>query len=130
LNRLHPKPTEKEAPNGIKLLSGYKHKGATDFEGNNTGKIWKKGGLNISYAMGPLWGQEIEPGDKDKYLQYWEEVVDGRIVRFAYTKEKIFVVTVPLGDTPDTPYAANFHTRVERPEAAADMVTMARSLIQ
>jgi hypothetical protein len=130
LDRLHPKPTEREAPGGIKLLPGYKHKGATDFEGNTTGEIRKKGGLKISYAMGFSWGQEADPKEKEKYLQYSEQVISGRVVRFAFTKEKVFIVSVPLEDTPDTAYAANFSTKVQKPEDAADMVTMALSLIQ
>jgi hypothetical protein len=130
LDRLHPKPAEREAPMGLKLLPGYKHKGATDFEGNTTGEIRKKGGLKISYAMGFSWGQEADPKEKDKYLQYSEQVISGRVVRFAFTKEKVFIVSVPLDDTPDTAYAANFSTKVQKPEDAADMVTMALSLIQ
>ncbi|HEX8492104.1 MAG TPA: hypothetical protein VF658_04625 [Pyrinomonadaceae bacterium] len=130
LDQLHPKPTEKEAPHGIKLLPGYKHKGATDFEGNATGEIRKKNGLKITYAMGLSWGQEADPKDKDKYLQYSEQVINGRVVRFAFTREKVFIVSVPLDDAPDTAYAANFYTKVQKPEDTTDMVTMALSLIQ
>ncbi len=130
LDRLHPKPTERESPGGIKLLPGYKHKGATDFEGNNTGEIRKKGGLKIIYAMGFSWGQEADPKDKGKYLEYSERVISGRVVRFAFTKEKVFIVSVPLDYTPDTSYAANFSAKVQKPEDAADMVTMALSLIR
>jgi hypothetical protein len=52
------------------------------------------------------------------------------VVRFAFTKEKLLIVSVPLIDAPDTAYAANFSTIVEKPEEAADMVTMALSLIK
>jgi hypothetical protein len=72
LDQLHPKPTRKNPPMGMKLLAGYKHLGAKDFEGNATGEIWKKDGLKITYAMGFSWGQEADPKDRDKYLQYWE----------------------------------------------------------
>jgi hypothetical protein len=130
LDRLHPKATEQPAPHRIKILAGYKHKGATDFEGNNTGKIWKKGGLKIIYAIGFSWGQEVDPKDKDTYLQYSEKVVNGWVVRLALTRKKMFMVSVALGDMPNTLHAANFSTKVEKPEDAADMVTMALSLIQ
>lgn len=130
LDRLHPKPTEREAPRGLKLLAGYKNKGATDFEGNETGEISKKGGLKITYAMGFSYGQVVDPRDKNKYLQYREQTVNGRVVRFALTKKKVFMISVPLIDIPDTAYAANFSTKVKKPGDAADMITMALSLIQ
>ena len=130
LDRLHSEPTVREVPGNIRLLPGYKHKGATDFEGNATGEIWKKGGLKISYAMGFSWGQEADPRDRDKYLQYWDRTINKRNVRFAFTKEMLFIASVPLDDNPDTFYAANFRTRVQRPEDATEMVTMALSLIQ
>ena len=130
LEQLHPRLREQEAPNGIKLLQGYKHKGATDFEGNNTGKIWKKGGLKIDYAIGFSWGQEVDPKARGQYLQYSEEIVNGRIVRIAFTKDKVLMISVPLGDTADTLNAANFSTKVDQPEDAADLVTMALSLIR
>jgi hypothetical protein len=130
LKQLHPPPTEKEAPAGIKLLPGYRHKGATDFEGNATGQIWKKGGLKINYAMGFSLGQEADPKQKATYLQYSEQTINGRTVRFAFTKAKIFIISLPLNDAPDTFHAANFSTKVQRPEDAADMVTMALSLLR
>jgi hypothetical protein len=80
--------------------------------------------------MGLSWGQEVNPTDKDKYIQYTEKVINGRVVRFAFTKEKVFMVSVPLDSTTNTVYAANFSTKVKKPEDASDMVAMALSLIQ
>src|SRR5262249_50356713 len=130
LNQLHPPATEKPAPDGIKLLPGYRHKGATDFEGNSTGQIWKKGGLKISYAMGFSWGQEADPQNKAAYLEYSEQTINGRVVRFAFRKDKLFIISVPLDDAPNTSHAANFSAKVSKPEDAADMKTIALSLLQ
>ena len=130
LNKLHPPEVERPAPAGIKLLPGYRHKGATDFEGNSTGHIWKKGGLKINYAMGLSWGQEVDPKNKSSYIDYSEQTINGRVVRFAFTKEKLFIISVPLDDTPDTLHAANFSTKVSKPDDAAAMRTMALSLLQ
>jgi hypothetical protein len=130
LNKLHPRETEKPPPAGIKLLPGYRHKGATDFEGNATGQIWKKGGLKIKYAMGLNWGQEADPKNNSAYIQYSEQTINGRAVRFAFTKDKRFIISVPFDDTPNTFNAANFSTNVSKPENAADMKTMALSLLR
>jgi hypothetical protein len=130
LNQLHPPEIEKPAPAGIKLLPGYRHKGATDFEGNVTGHIWKKGGLDIRYAIGLSWGQEADPQKKSAYLEYSEQTINGRVLRFAFTKEKLFIISVPFDDTPNTLNAANFSTRVSKPDDAADMKTMALSLLR
>ena len=130
LNKLHPPEVERPAPAGIKLLPGYRHKGATDFEGNATGRIWKKGGLNIKYAMGLSWGQEADPQKRSAYLEYSEQTSNGRVVRFAFTKKKLFIISVPFDDTPNTFNAANFSTNVSKPDDAADMKTMALSLLR
>ncbi|MCA1612864.1 MAG: hypothetical protein LC800_01675 [Acidobacteria bacterium] len=120
----------KDAPRGLKLPAGYEHKGEMDFEGTIWGEIWKKGGLQIKYLHSPVYGQIVKPQDKDSYLKYWEQVVNGRVVRFAFTKGKYLLISVPLDDTPDTINSATFSTKVEKPEDAADMVTMALSLLR
>jgi hypothetical protein len=120
----------KDAPRGMTLLAGYEHEGEIDFEGTIWGKIWKKDGLEIIYAMGPVFGQFVTPKYKDSYLQYWEKAVGGRVVRFAFSKSKYLLITVPLDDAPDTINAANFSAKVEKPEGGADMVRMALSLIE
>jgi hypothetical protein len=130
LNQLHPPETERPAPAGIELLPGYQHKGATDFEGNETGQIWKRDGLKINYAIGRSWGQEADPENKSAYIQYSEQIISGRVVRFAFTKKKLFIISVPLDVTPNTLHAANFSTKVSKPDDAADMKTMALSLLR
>jgi hypothetical protein len=130
LNQLHPPEIEKPAPGGIKLLPGYRHKGATDFEGNATGQIWKKGALKINYAMGLSWGQEADPNNRSSYIEYSEQTINGRVVRFAFTKAKLFIISVPRDETPNTLNAANFSTKVSKPDDAADMKTMALSLLR
>jgi hypothetical protein len=130
LEQLNPRPKRKPAPRGMRLLPGYKHKGAVDFEGNDSGEIWKEGGIRITYEMGFSEGQAVRPEDKDKFLQYSEKILNGRTVRCAFTKEKIYIVTVPLADDLNTLHAANFYTKVAQPGDAADMVSMALTLIQ
>jgi hypothetical protein len=120
----------KDAPWGMTLLAGYEHEGEVDFEGTFSGKIWKRGGLEIHYVIGQLFGQIVRPEDKGSYLRYWEEIVGGRVVRFAHLKNKELVISFPLEDAPHTISGANFSTRAERPEDAADMVTMALSMIE
>jgi hypothetical protein len=116
--------------NGIRVLAGYEEKSEKQPGGNVWGKIRKKGGLQIAYVMGPRVGQALRPQDKGKYLKYWEQTVNGRVVRFAFTNMKDLVISVPLDDKPDTLNAANLGARVAAPEDGADMVTMALSLIQ
>lgn len=130
LASLHPKPKMKPTPMGLGLLPGYKHKGATDFEGNNSGEIWKKGGLKITYEMGFNEGQAVKPEKKEEYLEYREKTVNGRTVRFAFTKESRFIASVLRDDYPNTPHAANFYTKVQKSEDAADMVTMVMTILQ
>ena len=130
LETLHPKPKMKPAPHGLLLLPGYKHKGATDFEGNDSGQIWKKGGLRITYEMGFNEGQAVTPEKKKEYVDYVEKVVNGRTVRYALTKEGKFILTMPLNNNPNTSHAANFYTNVKTLEEAADLITMGLAFAQ
>lgn len=127
LESLHPKFKLKPAPAGLKLLPGYKHKGATDFEGNRLGEIWKKEGLKFKYEMGMNEGMRVNPEKRNEYLEYTETTINGRLIRTAFTKEKVFTVSVSPFDSIDQ---ANFYAKVEKIEEAKDMVTMIMECIQ
>jgi hypothetical protein len=124
LEQMHPSPIEAEPPQGVRLLAGYKHKAATDFEGTGAGEIWKDGGLKIRYEMGLSQGQAVEPNERGKYLWYREQIVNGRVVRFALTKKKMLMITIPLDNTPNTWHAANFYGEIKRSEDIAEMLLM------
>lgn len=128
---LHPKPTKNNSRSvaGIKLLPGYNATHAKDFEGNEYGEIEKRGGLKITYQIGLNQGQMVKTAELNQYIYYYRQIVDGRSVLSALTKEKIFIVSVPLNDK-DPNHAANFLAKVEKPEAANDMLVMALSLLE
>jgi hypothetical protein len=117
-----------EAPHGVKLPAGYEHRGEIDFEGTAAGDIWKPGGLKIGYVIGPMFGQIVKPQDK-ACQKYWEQVVNGRTVRFC-SRDKYLLISLPLGGAADTLGGANFGAAVEKIEDAADMVTIALSMIR
>jgi hypothetical protein len=123
------KPPAAEATSQLTLLPGYQQGSDKRPDGSVWGRIWKKGGLNITYVRGPSLGQIVRTQDKGNYLKHWEQTVGGRLVRLAVTKTKQVVVSVPLDDKPGTANAANFGTKAETKEEAADMITMALSLI-
>jgi hypothetical protein len=121
LRQLHPGLAESNPPEGIRLLSGYKHKGAKDFEGNQVGEISKSHGFKITYEMGFSQGLAVDPDRKAAYIWYKEQKVDGRIIRYALSKGNVLMISVALDDAPNTLYAANFYGVIRRSEDIADM---------
>jgi hypothetical protein len=124
LRRLHPEPVESDPPKGIRLLAGYKHKGATDFEGNQAGEISRSDGVKIKYEMGFSQGMAVEPDQKAAYLWYREQKLNGRITRYALSKDNVLVVSVPLDNMPNTLHVANFYGTIRRRDDIADMLLM------
>lgn len=124
LEQLHPPLVESEPPKGISLLIGYKHRSGTDFEGNNVGEVLKAGGLKIRYEIGFSQGEAVESSQKNKYLWYREQSINGRIVKYALNRSRTLIITIPLDATPNTWHAANFYGEIKRPEDIADMLLM------
>jgi len=124
VRQLHPDFVESDPPNGISLLSGYKHKGATDFEGNQVGEISKSNGLKIKYEMGFSQGMATDPDQKETYVWYQEQKVNGRMTRYALSKSNVLMISVPLDDAAKTLHVANFYGTILRPSDIADMLLM------
>jgi hypothetical protein len=124
LRQLHPEPVEGEPPRGIRLLAGYKHKGATDFEGNQVGEISKTDGVKIKYQMGFSQGWAVDPDQRATYIWYREQKVNDRITRYALTKDRVLIISTPLSDDPSSLHVANFYGTIEKPEDIADMLLM------
>ncbi len=122
--QLHPEPVENDPPRGIKLLAGYKHRGATDFEGNQVGEISKSDGVKIKYAIGFSQGMAAGPEQKAAYVWYQEQKVNSRIIRYSLGKTRVLIISVPLDDDPNSLHAANFYGTIKKPEDIADMFLM------
>jgi hypothetical protein len=111
-------------PKGINLLAGYKHKAATDFEGNQVGEISMSDGIKIKYEMGFSQGMAVDPNQKNVYVWYREQKLNSRITRYALSKDNILIISVPLSDEPNTLHAANFYGQIRNPDDIADMLLM------
>jgi hypothetical protein len=124
LRQLHPEPVEGDPPKGVILLAGYKHKGATDFEGNQVGEISKHDGVKIKYEIGFSQGFAVDPDLKATYIWYREQKVNGRITRYALSKKNVLMISIALDDAPSSLHAANFYGEIRRPDDIADMLLM------
>jgi hypothetical protein len=124
LRQLHPDPVESDSPKGIGMLAGYRHKSATDFEGNQVGVISKRDGVKIKYEMGFFEGMAVDADQKATYVWYREQNMNGRLTRYALSKSNILMISIPLDDTPNTLHVANFYGRIKKPQDIADMLLM------
>lgn len=124
VRQLHPEPVKGDPPKGIRLLAGYQHKGATDFEGNEVGEISKSDGVAINYEMGHSEGMAVDPDRKADYVWYREQKINGRITRYALTKSGVLTISIALSKQPNTSHAANFYGAIKKPEDIADMLLM------
>jgi photosystem II stability/assembly factor-like uncharacterized protein len=121
---LYPTLVDSSPPEGIKLLPGYQHRGATDFEGNQRGEISKTGGLEIKYEMGLSEGMLVNRNRKAAYVWYKEQRVDNRITRYALTKMNVLIISVSLAAERKSLHAANFYGQIRRPEDIPQMLSM------
>ena len=133
-----PAAASDRAYGGIRLLEGYKYK-----KGNTVdaliGTISKHGGLLIEFEAGLNQGFAADPKEKDKYLWYREQIVNGRKVMLALIKPglktvwepdnprspemgNILLITFPLDIQRD--HAVNFRAEVLNPQEVADMLLM------
>jgi hypothetical protein len=122
LRRLHPEPVESDPPKGIGLLAGYKHKSATDFEGNQVGEISKPDGVKIKYEMGLSQGMAVDVDQRAAYIWYRDQEVNGRVTRYALNKSNVLVISIPLSKDPNSLHVANFYGAIKKPQDIADML--------
>jgi hypothetical protein len=106
-------------PGGIKLLPGYQHQKLQGID-TRVGKISKEGGLAIEYDIGRLAGNYAKGQDKAGLLWFKEQVVGGRSVQLAFTKDRTLIVTFPETH-------ANFSGKTKSDEDLADMLLMVLS---
>ncbi len=123
---------------GVRLIEGYTYKRSRTFDTIN-GTISKKGGVSIEFESGVSEGYAADPKDKDKYLWYREQVINGHRVMLALTttgkgtvwtpekprgiaSAKILMVTYPGGFGPMD--AANFYAEVVSEEEIAEVLLM------
>jgi hypothetical protein len=124
LRQLHPEPVESDPPKGIRLLAGYKHKSATDFEGNQVGEISKSDGVKVKYEIGFSQGMAVDPDQKATYVWYREQKVNGRITRYALRNSNTLIISISLGSGPNSLHAANFYGTIKKSDDIADMLLM------
>jgi hypothetical protein len=114
VRQLHPEAVEEDPPKGIRLLVGYKHKGAIDFEGNQVGEISKNDGVKINYEMGFSQGMAVESDRKAVYVWYREQRIDARVTRYALSKRNILIISIPLSEDPTSLHVANFYGTIKK----------------
>ena len=115
---------ESDPPKGIGLLAGYKHKGATDFEGNQVGEISKPDGVKIKYEMGFSQGMAVDSDQRAAYIWYRDQKVNGRITRYALNKSNVLMISIPLSNDPNSLHVANFYGAIKKPQDIDDMLLM------
>jgi hypothetical protein len=123
---------------GIKLLDGYKIKKGRAVDAA-TWTIYKEGGLTIEFEAGMNEGLWADPKEKDKYVWYREQNVNGHKVMLALIKPglktvwepdkprsteagNILLVTFPLGIQADN--TANFKAEILNEGELADALLM------
>ena len=123
---------------GIKLLDGYKFKRSSTIDTIN-GIIYRDGGLSIEFESGISEGYAVEPKNKNRYIWYREQIVNGHKVMLALTKSNVRTVWKPEHPRSSKPSnvlmvtfpgrfgvndAANFYAEVLNEEEIADMLLM------
>ena len=124
VRQLHPEPVESDPPKGIGLLAGYKHKSATDFEGNQVGEISKPDGVKIKYEVGLSQGMAVDADQRAAYIWYRDQKVNGRVTRYALNKSNVLMISIPLSNDPQSLHVANFYGAIKKPQDIADMLLM------
>jgi hypothetical protein len=74
-------------PGSIQLLPGYQHKTERGID-TAVGRIWKDGGITITYDIGMFAGMYASPHQKDQYEWYKEQSINNQTVRIALTKAR------------------------------------------
>jgi hypothetical protein len=105
----------------MKLLSGYQHKREQGID-TRVGRIWKEGGLSITYDIGCLAGNYADRKSMSDFSWYKEQNLNGHELRIARYKSGgfmsgVLVITLPAA-------AANFFAKAKTDEDVADMLLM------
>jgi hypothetical protein len=79
-------------PGKIELLPGYQHQTGRGID-TMVGKIWKEGGITITYDIGMFAGMYASPYQKDQYQWFKEQKINNHTVRIALTKAHQLRVT-------------------------------------
>jgi hypothetical protein len=123
---------------GIHLLDGYSAKRGSAIDAVSW-TIEGKNGLVIHFESGPSEGRVVDLKDREKYVWYREQTVNGHKVLLALVRPgvktdadidaernllpgNILLITFPLSDHRD--HAANFVGKIANQEEMIDMVLM------
>lgn len=120
-----PKIFENDPPDGIKLLSGYRHKSSTDFEGGRSGVIWKPKGLKIQYEFANQFQGEGYTRIKS-YDRKWEKEkkVNNHFFKYALSLTGELIITAYEGVYP----IADFMCDTKSDEDIEEVLTMVTGL--
>lgn len=66
----------------------------------------------------------VDTDQKNVYLWYREQNVNGRITKYALNKDNILIISFPLNDTTNTLHAANFYCQIRSFDNIAEMLLM------
>ena len=104
-----------DPPGSIKLLTGYTHQRLRGID-TQVGKISRKDGLTIQYDIGELAGNYAAQRKSDA-AWFKEQVIDGRTVQVALSKDRQLTVTFTKGP-------ANFVATLKSDEDLAEVLLM------
>jgi hypothetical protein len=103
-------------PGAIKLLPSYRHKTEQGID-TAVGRIWKEGGLTITYDIGRLAGHYAGPDAHADFLWRKEQMLGEHVLWCAMTKEGQLIITFPKT-------SANFFAKVKTQEDIAKVLLM------
>ncbi len=109
-----------EPPGSIVLLEGYRHKTEQGID-SRVGRIWKDGGLEISYDIGGLAGEYANTIEAGQILWKRQQRLHGRNAVLVMNRENRLFVT--FAGTDDHP-PANFFASIGSTQDLADMLLM------
>jgi len=103
-------------PGEMQLLLGYRHEKQQGID-TQVGKIWKDGGVTISYDIGSMAGNYTKSQQKEQILWHKEQVAHGRQVHVALAKDMTLYVTFPES-------SANFYAKIKSEADIVDILLM------
>ena len=113
-------------PGAIQLIEGYHHRHLQGID-SRPGRIWKDGGVEISYDIGRMAGNyaaNINPADRVWSVR---QVVNGRSTEIVKSKDGRVFVSFPADAKKKTAenYPANFYAKVSSEEDLAVLLAIA-----
>ena len=121
---------QQAAPRGLTLLPGFNHEMSQGID-SASGRIWKEGGLSISYTLGASPGKALDLSPRN-VLWTKEQVLRGHQIRVSLTQDQKLAVVFPPKFRPVSPNTAEvftgtsayFYADVKSDEDVADMLLM------